>query len=170
MGGYKNFEGLGIKRIKKYYNDFGFGEKTQIEGFTNGGEKNGLIPDEKWKKKIFKKNWNVGNTYYTSIGQFGTLVTPMQVVTAVSAVANNGKILKPKIIYKESQKKDVKNILYYKQKNFNIIKKAMRETALSGTTKSLNLPFVKSSLKIRNSRKRTKKRTYKLMGSWIFSL
>lgn len=141
--GYSNRKGLGIEKIKKGYSDFGFGEKTEIERFK---EKTGLVPDREWKEKVFGKDWNVGNTYFTSIGQFGFLTTPLQLVVAIGAIANEGTILRP-VISELGKQGDIKKELNYSKENFEHIKKAMRQTVTSGTTQSLNVDFVKFATK-----------------------
>ena len=140
---YANREGLGIKRLYQGLHNFGFGEKTEIEKFK---EKSGLVPNPEWKKKVFKRNWNIGNTYFTSIGQFGFLITPLQAVVAVSALANDGKVLKP-VITELGEKGQIKRVLNYKKEDFEIIKKAMRGTVLSGTTQAMNFDFVHPAAK-----------------------
>ncbi len=146
LKGIKNYsyrKGLGIDILSKGYKSFGFGEKTEIEKFK---EKSGLVPDREWKKKIFKRDWNIGNTYFSSIGQFGFLTTPLQALVAVSAIANNGKILKP-VITELGKKGEIKRKLLYSENNFKAIRRAMRETVLSGTTQSMNFDFVKIATK-----------------------
>lgn len=94
QAGLNEFSGLGILRIEKYLKLFGFEDKTGIN-FAN--EQSGLIPDPGWKQKVFQEDWRLGNTYHTAIGQFGTLVTPLQMLRAYAAIANGGKLLTPKL-------------------------------------------------------------------------
>jgi len=145
LHGIKNYadrEGLGISRLYEGYKSFGFGENTEVERLK---EKAGLVPNQEWKKKVFKTNWNVGNTYFISIGQFGFLTTPLQVATALSSIVNDGKVLTPRITFLSKTK--VRKTLPYSQKNINLIKKAMRGTVLRGTTQVLNLDFVQVATK-----------------------
>lgn len=141
LGGglYNGRKGLGIEVMEKEFLNFGFGKKTGIQFFA---EKDGQIPTPEWKKTAFNdaRPWSIGNTYYTSIGQFGFSVTPIQVLVAVSSIANNGQVLKPKIL--KNQKKEVANIIEFSQQNFDDVKRAMRETVLSGTTQTLNFNFI----------------------------
>lgn len=143
-GIYGGRKGVGIERMEKEFLNFGFGKKTEIEFFA---EKKGQVPSPAWKKKAFKdaRPWGIGNTYYTSIGQFGFLVTPMQLLVAVSAIANNGKIIKPKII--KGRESEVKSIVDFDTKDFKKVKEAMRQTVLKGTTQSLNFSFLKIASK-----------------------
>lgn len=96
-GGYKNFKGLGIDRIKKYLNIFGFGSTL---GIDLPGEASGLIPDPLWKKSVKNEGWFTGDTYNVSIGQGDVLITPLQMVSAVAAIANNGALWRPRIVSK----------------------------------------------------------------------
>lgn len=96
-GGYKNFKGLGIDRIKKYLNIFGFGSDL---GIDLPGEASGLIPDPLWKKSVKNEGWFTGDTYNVSIGQGDVLVTPLQMAGAVTAIANNGTLWRPRIVSK----------------------------------------------------------------------
>ncbi len=96
-GGYKEFNGLGVNRIKNYLSLFGWGEKT---GIDLPQEKEGLIPDPAWKTEALGENWFIGNTYHLSIGQGYLRITPLQVATAFSVIANDGKLLEPKVVQK----------------------------------------------------------------------
>lgn len=99
-GGYKDQPGLGIYKIKKYMQDFGLGSKT---GLALPGEKAGFIPDPETKKNTQPENpvWRVGDTYNVSIGQGELKVTPLQMAVVVAALANGGKIMRPRILADE---------------------------------------------------------------------
>ena len=143
-GGYGNIEGLGIERIKKYLNLFGFGSSSGIE---LSGEKNGLLPDPEWKRKAKNEDWFTGDTYHISIGQGDLLVTPLQLAAATAAVANGGKLLTPQLVDKivDSDKNIIKTFdarvvgeNFIDQAHLETIRKAMRQTVVSGTASMLN--------------------------------
>ncbi len=94
-GGYDDQNGLGIVRIKKYLDLFGWEEKT---GIDLPGEVSGFVPDKGWKKNKLKEVWVDGDTYNISIGQGFLQITPLEVATAFSAIANGGKLLKPQVL------------------------------------------------------------------------
>lgn len=96
-GGYKDQPGLGIERIKKYAEAFGFGSKT---GIDLPGEKSGMVPDPSLKRALEPQNpeWRIGDTYNVSIGQGGLKVTPLQMAMLTAAIANGGKLFKPHIL------------------------------------------------------------------------
>ncbi len=158
-GGYRNKKGLGIDKMHANFVNFSFGEKTEIQYFI---EKEGIVPSREWKKDRFGTNWTIGNTYHTAIGQFGFLITPMQAIVAVSAIANNGKILRPQII--KDSPKSIRRKLNFSEEHFKLIRTAMRETVLSGTTQSLNLPYIKIASK---SGTAERGRNLERINSWI---
>jgi penicillin-binding protein 2 len=142
-GGYKDQKGLGIARIEKYMKMFGFGEKVE-NSFFSGAE--GVIPNPEWKKENFNgESWNLGNTYHTSIGQYGFQSSPLQVVRAVAAIVNNGKVINPSIIKGEAG--EVIRTIDISSNYFKIIKEGMRLGATEGTGKSLNVPYVEMATK-----------------------
>lgn len=76
---------LGADKFYKYINGFGFGEKT---GVDLEGEESGIVPPNKDVSNV-----SIGTRSY---GQ-GITVTPIQLITAVSAIANDGILMKPKV-------------------------------------------------------------------------
>jgi penicillin-binding protein 2 len=93
---------LGVDRIHHYAHDlFGFGEPIELEGLE---ESSGLIPSTKWKETHFKdpenKRWYPGETLPVAIGQGAVSTTPLQIVRAMAAVVNGGKLIKPRIVSK----------------------------------------------------------------------
>ena len=96
---------LGKDRLFSYLDKFGFGERT---GIDLSGEGTGIIfPLSK-----------VGNVELatTAFGQ-GISVTPIQQVTAVSAVVNGGKLYKPYVV-KNILEKETGNIIDKKEPVF----------------------------------------------------
>lgn len=96
-GGYENIKGIGIDVMKKWWQNFGLGEKT---GIDLTGESAGLLPDAGWKEEKFSEPWYLGDTYLASIGQGYLLVTPLQMLRATAAIANGGKLLQPQVVKK----------------------------------------------------------------------
>ncbi len=91
----ERFEGLGINRIVDYVEQFGFGQPT---GVDLPGEVGGLVPNPRWKREQLSESWNTGNTYHISIGEGFLEVTPLQMLNAVNAIANGGKLHRPHLI------------------------------------------------------------------------
>ncbi len=139
-GGYKDQKGLGIANIDKYLRMFGFGTTTMGQGESFLLDKAGTIPTPEWKKKTFNEDWYLGDTYHTSIGQYGFQVTPVQIVRGVSAIANDGTVLAPTIV--KGQAPRVESIVPIDKKYFDIVHEGMRLGTQIGTSVALNVPYV----------------------------
>ncbi|HEX4825211.1 MAG TPA: penicillin-binding protein 2 [Candidatus Polarisedimenticolaceae bacterium] len=83
---------MGIDTITKYAKMFNIGE---ITGIDIPGETRGNPPSVEWKQKTRKEPWYPGDTISVSIGQGLLAVTPIQMATMISAVANGGSLVKP---------------------------------------------------------------------------
>jgi penicillin-binding protein 2 len=126
------FNGLGIEKLHKYAQAFGLGTPTGIE---LPGESAGLAPDPSWKVSTYPDNpWSMGDTLVTAIGQGFDLVTPLQLVNAVAAVANGGTLYKPKLVMNVSDpsgkiiqdyKPEVLGTLPVSQENLQIVREGM---------------------------------------------
>jgi penicillin-binding protein 2 len=139
-GGYQNQKGLGIVNIEKYARLFGFGDPT---GIDLPGEKQGTIPSPAWKILNFKGDpWRIGDTYHTAIGQYGFQVTPIEMVRAVGAIANRGKLLTPHLILGDTVKENQSTVLDLKKNYFDTVQEGMRGAVTFGTAASLNVPYV----------------------------
>ncbi|MFH0845910.1 MAG: penicillin-binding transpeptidase domain-containing protein [Patescibacteria group bacterium] len=159
-GGYEDQKGLGIEKINEYVKIFGFSRETGIEAFS---EERGLVPNPQWKEDVFGEEWLIGNTYHTAIGQYGFQVTPLQVVKAVGAIANKGKLFRPTIL-KNKMTYDECELIDIKEEYFDVIQKGMREAILTGTAKGLNVSFVNVSAKTGTAERGVKKDK---VNSWI---
>jgi penicillin-binding protein 2 len=86
------FDGLGINLILKNLSErFWFGETTKID-----------LPAEDPASTLWethaKGEWGAGQTILASIGQGFFLVTPLQLALNTAALANGGKIYRPRLI------------------------------------------------------------------------
>lgn len=170
-GGYKEQKGLGIGKVETYMNLFGFGKKTGVDFL---GEESGVIPNPRWKEKIFKEEWRLGDTYNTAIGQYGFQVTPLQAVRAVAAIANGGKLLKPRIVIKvfsDTEMIDGGKVtpitwsqLPIDESYYAVVKEGMRRGVLEGTAKGLDIPAVAIAAKTGTAQIGT---TKKFVHSWV---
>ncbi|MFO0718977.1 MAG: penicillin-binding transpeptidase domain-containing protein [Candidatus Paceibacterota bacterium] len=145
-GGYEDQKGLGITNIEKYVRMMGFGEKTNINML---GEVEGTIPSPKWKAEVFGgDDWRLGDTYHTSIGQYGFQLTPIQAVRGVASIANNGTLLQPTIL-KRKPNEPIKNsrVVPIKDEYYKIVKEGMRQAVFTVTAGALNLPYISVAAK-----------------------
>lgn len=77
---------LGNDKFYEYYKAFGFGETT---GFDLPGESTGAFYSD--------ENFNETELATSSFGQ-GFIITPLQLITAYSAITNDGVMVKPHLI------------------------------------------------------------------------
>jgi len=108
---------LGIDYIAANLKKMGFGKKT---GIDLPNEKEGLVPDKKWKVRKYHQPWFIGETLNAVIGQGYFLATPLQVAVNTALIAN-GKLPKPFIVKKIDSNKTkpvLKDVLTKKQKKY----------------------------------------------------
>jgi penicillin-binding protein 2 len=90
---------LGIDRMHDYLDRFGLGRPT---GIDIGPERNGLVPSRYWKQRHFSERadqrWYDGETVIASIGQGYMLATPLQLASAMAAVATRGVRYEPHLV------------------------------------------------------------------------
>jgi len=86
---------LGIDRMARIARGFGLGQRT---GIGLPGEASGLVPSREWKRERFGQPWFPGETVSASIGQGFNLYTPLQMAVAYAAIANGGKVLRPRLV------------------------------------------------------------------------
>lgn len=125
---------LGITRLNQALTNFGFGFKT---GIDIGGESTGLVPSIDWKRSALNQPWYPGETLIAGIGQGYVLTTPLQLVTATAALANHGKRVLPRLVYKISDPISGESTLLpvatpeyvagYKQEHWNFVIQAMED-------------------------------------------
>lgn len=77
---------IGTSTLYKYYKDFGLFDKTRI---SLPGEADSLFIDEKSVKPIERATMSFGQRFN---------ITPLQMITAISAIANDGILMKPRIV------------------------------------------------------------------------
>lgn len=137
-GGFGDQKGLGIQNIEKYVRMFGIGQKT---GVDIPGEVDGIIPSIEWKQKMFPDDpWRLGDTYNSSIGQYGFQATPLQMARAVSMIANGGIEIVPHVHADESIVPV--GTVAIDPEAFQVVREGMRQSALEGTAKALNVDYV----------------------------
>lgn len=101
IGAAKTGMALGDQRLYRYLQSFGFGQKTEID---LPGEVGGLVKHP--------REWGRRSLASISMGQeIG--VTPIQMVSAVAALANGGVLMKPYVVseVRDAQGKPLRQIL-----------------------------------------------------------
>lgn len=124
---YKGSMIVGNKVMSDGFKRYGLGVRT---GVDLPNEFIGIVPSREWKIKKYNKNWNLGETLNTSIGQGDFLVTPLQIARFTALMAT-GKLPTPHIAKYIGDKKyeaELKDILNEEEKEkLPLIQQAMYE-------------------------------------------
>jgi penicillin-binding protein 2 len=161
-GGFENQAGLGINNIEKYLKMFGFGQSFD-DPYLSGEP--GIIPNPAWKAENFSGEiWRIGDTYNSSIGQYGFQVTPIQSVRAIAAVANGGKLLTPTVVRKTNFQIEPPQIIPATASEWRVVREGMRKAVEEGTAKGLDLSQVEVAAKTGTAELGTIK---KYVNSWV---
>tara|TARA_R110002050_G_scaffold124330_5_gene243398 strand:+ start:506 stop:2485 length:1980 start_codon:yes stop_codon:yes gene_type:complete len=91
---------LGITRISKMMEKFGFGDYTGIDIHE---ESRAIMPSIEWKRVRYNKAWYTGETLSVGIGQSYWSVTPLQLSQAISILVNKGRIKVPHFLKATSE-------------------------------------------------------------------
>jgi penicillin-binding protein 2 len=86
---------LGIDRIVKYADEFGYGQKT---GIDLPGEQAGLMPSPQWLIKNFHHRWYPDETLDVAIGQGAVEATPLQLARIIGGIASGGHLVRPHVV------------------------------------------------------------------------
>ena len=116
---------LGVDKLSETAKKFGLGRKVFGELFNN--EKDGLIPSTIWKKNALGRNWLLGETIITGIGQGYIQTTPIQLCLMTAQIANGGHKIYPKLILgnDDNEKNDKFSSLVNNHHNIKFIQEAM---------------------------------------------
>ncbi|MBN1963332.1 MAG: hypothetical protein JW910_01715, partial [Anaerolineae bacterium] len=81
--------------LPNYAQRLGFGAPTGIQGLV---EASGQVPNSQWARER-GAIWRLSDSVNMSIGQGELLVTPLQMVRLVAAVANGGDLMVPQVVH-----------------------------------------------------------------------
>lgn len=113
---------LGLDKFYSYLTSYGFGVPTNID-----------LQDESSPDIRAKKDWKEIDLATASFGQ-GIAVTPIQMVTAVSSIANGGYLMEPHVV---SEIRDNSSV-------FEIKPKVVRQVLKSETTQEIKEMMVRA--------------------------
>lgn len=89
---------IDVNTLDRWGHRFGFEEKAHID-LSQREVEAGLIPDSAWyNERLGEGRWNEGVAMNLGVGQGEILVTPLQMVRYVAAIANGGTLLTPHLI------------------------------------------------------------------------
>lgn len=158
-GGHAGQEGLGIERLKHWYEAFGITKETGIE---LGNEAHGFVPSPLWKEETFDEDWRIGNTYHTSIGQYAMQTTVLEAARATGAIANGGRLVRPTVLKGAPLSGETVAI---EPQALEIARDGMRMAVTEGTAVGLNaFSFAKVAAKTGTAETGARKEFY---NAWV---
>ena len=92
---YNTVNRLGIDRLAGYADTFGIGHKT---GIDLPNERESTMPSTKWKLRLTRQKWYVGETISVGVGQGAVTVSPLELAAATGGLANRGTWNQPHLI------------------------------------------------------------------------
>ncbi|MDR3561102.1 MAG: penicillin-binding protein 2 [Negativicutes bacterium] len=137
---YQMGERVGIDNLEKYARMYGLGDYT---GINLPGESDGLVANRKYKEKAYGEDWYLSETLDAAIGQGFQLVTPIQMATVMSEVANGGHRFRPYLVSKminpngdvvKTFEPEELGQVQITDRNIKLIRDALYDVALPGGT------------------------------------
>jgi penicillin-binding protein 2 len=130
---------VGVEKIIEFARLFGLGKPTGIDLVSEG---RGFLPSSSWKLKNEGEPWYGGDTANLSIGQGYILVTPLQMLNVISAIANGGKLFRPYLVKKivNSRRGIIKEFSPHRvgkvplsSSTLSLLRRSLREVVKEGT-------------------------------------
>jgi len=147
IGGVPDKKGLGITKLAEYSQLFGLADVFEGTFFQS---KKSTIPTPEWKKKIFNgEDWRLGDTYNSSIGQYGFSVTPMQMLGMLMRMIRASEGFDSMPVFKLQKDAEIQltalpdSITKISKQNYIEIMEGMRMTVTTGSAQILNFPEMK---------------------------
>ena len=122
---YELAQKVGIEKIAEVARILGLGQSFDIE---MSAVTSGIVPDKIWKQKARSREWVVGDTVNSSIGQGYVLSSPLQLAVMIARIATGNEIL-PKLIKSVNgvEKAKIPDQINLNENNLNLIRKALFE-------------------------------------------
>jgi penicillin-binding protein 2 len=122
---YELAQRVGIEKIAEVARVLGLGKSFNIE---MSAVTSGIVPDKLWKQNARSREWVVGDTVNSSIGQGYVLSSPLQLAVMMARIATGNEIL-PKLIKSINgfENDSVPGKLSFNKNNLKLIRKALFE-------------------------------------------
>ena len=122
---YELAQRVGIEKIAEVARVLGLGKSFNIE---MSAVTSGIVPDRLWKQNARSREWVVGDTVNSSIGQGYVLSSPLQLAVMMARIATGNEIL-PKLIKSINgfENDSVPGKLSFNKNNLKLIRKALFE-------------------------------------------
>lgn len=111
--------------------DVGFGQTPQLEIPCSRG----VLPNSEWKRAREHDRWRDGDTANISMGQGFLSVTPLQVAVYTAALANGGKVLRPRLVLPldgEIEEGEILRQMNWREQDLELVHIGMRDVVNSG--------------------------------------
>jgi penicillin-binding protein 2 len=150
-----------VEQIQRDLQAFGFGQPTHVD---LPFEQEGRVPDAAWKSTVHKRypksfpdgRWFPGDFINMSIGQGDTLVTPLQLAAAYSAIQNGGRACAPHVFLRVQEADG--QVLHswharchripFLQAQIEYVRQALTEVPIQGTAASAFIGFPFSQVQV----------------------
>lgn len=86
---------MDVDDLARFATAFGLGERTALD---IPDASRGLMPNRAWKRGARGEPWYPGDSVNLGIGQGDLLVTPLQLATMTSVIANRGRLVRPRML------------------------------------------------------------------------
>ena len=122
---YELAQRVGIEKIAEVARVLGLGKSFNIE---MSAVTSGIVPDRLWKQNARSREWVVGDTVNSSIGQGYVLSSPLQLAVMMARIATGNEIL-PKLIKSINgfESDAVPGELSLNKNNLQLVRKALFE-------------------------------------------
>ena len=122
---YELAQQVGIEKIAEVARILGLGQSFDIE---MSAVTSGIVPDKLWKLSARSREWVVGDTVNSSIGQGYVLASPLQLAVMIARIATGNEILPRLIESINGVEADIEtNRLKLNKNNLILIRKALFE-------------------------------------------
>jgi penicillin-binding protein 2 len=88
-----------IDELAAFLAQFGLGQITAIDVAEAS---RGVLPNRAWKREVRNEPWYPGENLNVSIGQGDLMVTPLQLATMTTVIANRGHWVRPRMLMSSS--------------------------------------------------------------------
>jgi len=86
---------MDVDDLSRFAQQFGLGQRTAVDIPDTSS---GLVPNRIWKQGAKGEIWYPGDSLNMGIGQGDLLVTPLQLATMVTVIANRGRWVRPRML------------------------------------------------------------------------
>ena len=131
---------VGIDAIADMARKLGLGQKFDL---PLAGQAAGIVPDTAWKRERYDKDWTVGETLNTSIGQGYLIANPLQLAVMTARIAS-GKMVVPRLVLPNDKSPSPQFAsLGIPEEHLAIVRQGMYDVVNAGigTAKAARLPI-----------------------------